>query len=868
MSLSALEAIARIAKECPHSPALRDQDGQRISYSTLVNLADELSACLRRSGLVAEDVVAVLLPASALQVIAVVGTLNTCACAPLQVKSNTEEIGAWLRRISAAALILTEESEAEANMALAMGLTVFCANASLPPSLWQIRRSPASRIGRRAASNAVLYLVTSGTTNTSKIIPLSAQNLNAGIEARSTTLKLSSGDRLLQMTSMCHIIGVENTFAQFLAGGEVIATTGFDPIHYIEWLEKYQPTWYDCSPTIHQAALAQLRRKPPLQTHSLRLLQSAGAPLPDDARRELEDILQIPVFNDYGMTEACPIAVDAFLPDERVPKSAGRSCGLEISILNAKGERVLPGVHGEIAVRGPALFSGYLDQPEADQAAFYQGCFRTGDAGYLDEHGNLFVIGRLKEMINRGGEKIAPSEIDDVINAHPAVLDAASFAIPHPTLGENVACAVVLRNKPQSATTAVELRRFAARHLPAHKVPHHIRFVDAIPRGELGKPQRWVLAERSKTPRPLPVSPDDVTAHLYADGGVFLHLHEMWSRILDRDDLGFDEDFFEAGGDSLAAINLLAEVDIRFGSQTSAQAAAFLDEPTLQQLTRLVGVVNLPEQDDPASHALRVFPVRQSTSSLRIFCVPADQEEGLYFRRLAAHLAGSIDLSIVRPENTRFGQNFFSLENAGRALAALLRKTQPDGPYLIAGYCYGGVVAYEAARHLATAPTSVRLILFDVPMPGFPTLVAGARIWLRRARLELDMARRGNIRTTMSNFSRFAARLAWSLLVPLRRLLVPLQKVAAFRRFMRWVQIDDFPVYRATPLDVPILHFLCADEPHMIQRESRYGWRKMATRGIHEHVLPHDHPNIFHESNLPAIGSAILDWIGDSSESK
>ncbi len=189
------------------------------------------------------------------------------------------------------------------------------------------------------------------------------------------------------MTSMCHIIGVENALAQFLVGGSILATAGFDPVHYIDWLKMHEPTWYDCSPTVHQAALVQLRRKPPEVRCSLRFLQSAGAPLPEEVKQGLEEILQIPVFNDYGMTEACPIAVDAFLPGGRVAKSAGRSCGLEIAILDSNGVRVSPGIHGEIAVQGPAVIAGYLNQPEADERSLssgmvsYRGCWLSRRSG-------------------------------------------------------------------------------------------------------------------------------------------------------------------------------------------------------------------------------------------------------------------------------------------------------------------------------------------------------------------------------------------------------------------------------------------------------------------------------------------------------
>jgi surfactin synthase thioesterase subunit len=223
-----------------------------------------------------------------------------------------------------------------------------------------------------------------------------------------------------------------------------------------------------------------------------------------------------------------------------------------------------------------------------------------------------------------------------------------------------------------------------------------------------------------------------------------------------------------------------------------------------------------------------------------------------------------MDLSIVRPANAYHRQSLFSLECAGKELAGLVRQAQPEGPYLLAGYCYGGVVAFEAASQLVNEAQDVRLILFDVPMPGSPPLLRGWRIWLERARCEWRMLRNGSHPRIALNLSRFAARLAWTAAVPVRRLLVSIESFPGFTRFLRWTQIDDFPIYRARLLDAPILHFLCADEPHIIQSASRFGWRAVAHRGIDERFVAHDHSNTFHESNLPEIVTTLQQWIGRS----
>ena len=851
-----LTPVAQYAELNPNITALIEPSGLALDYREFWS---EIEAC--RSRLVeaevsSTEIVAVLAHQGVLQTIAVTGVMSHCACAPLQPKTTVGEVATLLGRLSAAALITSREFEAESNAAEAMGLTVLLARAGQPPGEWQIRRraSPAKR--QTACSDARLFLATSATTRTSKLVPLSDMNLEAGTAARKNSLHLGASDRFLLMTSLSHITGVENALAQLQCGGTVIATRGFEPAAYLGWLRELKPTWYACSPTVHQAALIQLMREPPKDPLPLRFLQSAGAPLPSNVKVGLENVLRVPVFNDYGMTEACPITVDALLPGGRVPGSAGRSCGLDIGIIGASGELLSTGSDGEIVVRGPAVFSGYFDDLEATKAAFHDDWFRTGDVGRLDQDGNLFVTGRLKEMINRGGEKVAPSEVDAAIASHPAVLEAAAFAVPHPTLGEDVACAVVLRTSTESPLSVGELRRFAAERLARFKVPSRIYFVDDIPRGELGKPQRWVLAERLSRRRGAPPTADEMTK--VAADVAFYRTYEIWSRVLDRDDLGFNENFFDAGGDSLAAINMLAEVDQRFGSQTSAMAASFLDEPTLAHLAELVGKTPIPRPSEGSASELRVFPVRDEDAAQRLFCIPGDGDEGLYFRRLATHLRGKLDLSIIRPANTWFSQSLFTIEQAGAATAKLIRDTQPEGSYLVGGFCLGGVVAVEAARELIGAGEDVRLILFDVYMPGYPSFVNGGQAWIESARAQW-LARRQAASTNFALHPGYVLRrLGWAAVTPIRWLLAPVERVAVVQWFLRRVRKGNLPFYKARPIGGPILHFLSANEPNIIDRDSRFGWRAVARSGIEEQLLAYDHMNLFHESNLPKMVDALL----------
>lgn len=877
-------AMAEWAKSKPHAPALIDPNGVKLDYGELWSRMTAVGRKLEHAGIESRDRVAVLLPQGVSQVLTVMGTLNHCVCAPLQPRTNAIEVTAALAKMAATALIAAPEFEAEARSALASGLTVLMASQDQGAGEWEICRSNVSPRPPVTSSDAVLLLVTSATTTASKLVPLAVSNLDAEAQARRDSLRLTAADRMLLMTSLSHKIGIGNTLAQFLAGGAVIPTSGFDPAAYLRWLRDLRPTWYDCAPAVHQAAWTRLKSDPPELPTSLRLVQSAGAPLPDDVRNGLEELLQVPVFNDYGMSEASPIAIDAFLQNGRVPNSAGRSCGMQIGIMDASGEILSAGQDGEIVVRGPAVFGGYEGDDEANRRAFLNDWFRTGDTGRLDGDGNLYVTGRLKEMINRGGEKILPREVDSALSSHPDVREAVAFAVPHRTLGEDVACAVVLRDGAN--VSAADLRRYAAQSLASFKVPHRIYIVEEIPRGELGKPQRWMLTEQFKQQSTTPSPAETWDPGLpYVVNDLRYKIREIWARILDRDDVSLAEDFFQAGGDSLGAITMLAEIDQRLGSNTSDHAAEFLDEPTIEHLTTLVGMPVFPRSAYGASSHMQLYPICSKNSAARLYLAPADEDEGLYFRRLARHLEGIMDVTVVRPANTFYSRSLYTFESAAEEMTRLVLQEQADGPYILGGYCFGGVIALEAARQLALLNREVRLLLFDVPMPGYPGLArypsSGFRNPLRRPRPPLDEqpvkpdtitnpgegddAPHGKAPITIGSRMRRIAgsrsrMLLWHAIAQARPLIRPLEKFNLTQRLLEIATEKYFPIYRARPIHVPIFHFLCADEPDAVLAESRLGWRKVARGGIKEQSIPHDHMNALHESSLPAIVDAVRTW--------
>src|SRR5215468_5116706 len=358
------------------------------------------------------------------------------------------------------------------------------------------KRTPA-RGGLGDKDDPALLLHTSGTTSRPKLVPLLQRNLLASAENIGRTLGLAPDDVCLNIMPLFHIHGLmAATLASLSAGASVSCTPGFNALKFFAWLDEVRPTWYTAVPTMHQAILARAERhREQIARSRLRLIRSSSASLPAPVMMEMEKTYGVPVIESYGMTEASHQMVSNPLPPRaRKPGSVGLPAGPEVVILDEEWKALPRGEVGEVSVRGPNVIPGYEANPEANAKSFRDGWFRTGDQGVLDEEGYLRLTGRLKELINRGGEKFSPLEVDDVLSSHPAVAQALTFAMPHDKLGEEVAAAVVLREG--ATVTERELRDFCAAKLAHFKVPRKVVLLTEIPRGSTGKLQRIGLATK------------------------------------------------------------------------------------------------------------------------------------------------------------------------------------------------------------------------------------------------------------------------------------------------------------------------------------------------------------------------------------
>ena len=485
------------------SPALGAPETAPLSFKDLRALAADTVATLNHMGIGRNDRVAIVLPNGPEMAAAFLCVAAGATTAPLNPAYRQEEFEFYIADLKSKAVIVQTGDDTPARAAAAkLGVPLIelepqRANGAGAYKLTSPLLGTPTTPGFAAADDVALILHTSGTTSRPKIVPLAQSNICASARHIGATLELKSHDRCLNIMPLFHIHGlIAAVLSSLAAGGQTVCTPGFNALKFFAWLDEVEPSWYTAVPTMHQAILTRAERnKESLAKSKLRFIRSSSASLPPQVMQALEDTFSCPVVESYGMTEAAhQMASNPLPPRARFAGSVGIAAGPEVRVMDEEGNLLGPNTLGEIVIRGPNVTKGYEANPDANLKGFANGWFRTGDQGTLDDAGYLRITGRLKELINRGGEKVSPLEVDEVVMDHPAVQQVVTFAIPHDKLGEEVGAAIVLREG--ETATERDIRDFAAKRLADFKVPRKVVFLAEIPKGATGKLQRIGLAEK------------------------------------------------------------------------------------------------------------------------------------------------------------------------------------------------------------------------------------------------------------------------------------------------------------------------------------------------------------------------------------
>jgi acyl-CoA synthetase (AMP-forming)/AMP-acid ligase II len=605
--MGTLYELIRAHAEDPNArerPALLAPGRPPSSYAALLEQCDYVARCLAACGVANGDRVALVLPNGPEMAACFLSVASFAGCAPLNPAYKEAELEFYFEDLAPKVLIVDPALPSPAaELARARGIAVCELRTRSEQHAGRFELSPVALSDRALLPSPpdaiALVLHTSGTTSRPKMVPLSQSNLFVSAGHIGATLQLTPDDRCLNIMPLFHIHGLIGVLASSVrAGAGVLCTPGFDAARFPDWLGQECPTWISAVPTMYEAIANHAgSRCDAIARGRLRLLRSSSSSLAPSLMASLENTFDVPVIESYGMTEAThQMASNPLPPGVRKPGSVGRAAGPEIAIVHPDRFELLPqGETGEIAIRGPNVTRGYIANPAANAASFQEGWFRTGDLGHIDADGYLFISGRLKEQINRGGEKIAPREVDEAILLLCDVRQAVTFAVPHKTLGEDLAAAVVLR--AGASLDADAIRAHLAERLAPFKMPARILFLDEIPKGPTGKIQRIGLAKQ--------LASWLEEEYVAPKSAIEQQLVEIWADVLKLDVVGTRSNFFALGGDSLRALTISARAAER---RLMLPVDVLFREPTIERLAPHVKAIeDFSDPSDSQPGALTLY---------------------------------------------------------------------------------------------------------------------------------------------------------------------------------------------------------------------------------------------------------------------
>lgn len=573
--------LAASIRDHPAAVAIAAPDRPDLSYTDLGRTLGRIAAELADAGFGRGTRIGIALPDGPELAVAILAVCSATTCASLNAALDEEALVRLLVAMRIDALIVPEGSDSPAARAARRAAVALIELRCSPrDSIGGLGLLAESTRGRTAvepprADDIALLMHTSGTTATPKIVPFEQWRVAESVRNRVELSRTDGSDRYLVALPLHSSAGIRRMLSGLLTGGSIICAGALTAEATIELLESLAPTQYFAPPASHIALLEAFERRVPRPRHCLKAIWAGTTDLPDAVRARLELAFAVPVMIGYGTTESGVIAYTPFPPARAPAGSVGRATVNEIGIADDAGRLLGPDESGEIVVRGPEVFDGYENDDDANRAAFRDGWFRTGDLGRIDRDGFVYLSGRLADIINRGGMKIAPNEIESALVRHPQVIEAAAFAIVHPTLGQDLAAAVVLRDRVSES----ELRRYLRGVLAAFKIPTRIIEVAQLPRGSSGKVARGELAELlAATVQPgnePPIGREETEiARIFAD-------------VLKAPSAGRRDNFFDLGGDSLSAMHVLTAVEAALG--VSVALEVLFNCPTVSEFAAAIG---------------------------------------------------------------------------------------------------------------------------------------------------------------------------------------------------------------------------------------------------------------------------------------
>jgi oxalate---CoA ligase len=860
--LTVSEFVSDWAKKTPNAFAIAAPGRSSLTYRRLSQQIDLTVESLIAMGVGRNDRLAMVVPNGPEAAVAFLAVASVAVSAPINPYLQAEEFDFLLSDLKPRAFMIQSGMDLPAiDIAEKREIPVVRLSPVLEESAGVFTLSGESKNHLSAGGFAepidvALVLHTSGTTSRPKMVPLTHGNICNSAQNIRAVLKLTPADCCLSVMPLFHVHGLIGALLSTIsAGASIFCTPGFYAPRFFDWMKECNPTWYTAVPTMHQAILARSKNNLDVISHSkLRFIRSSSSALPPQVMTALEKTFNVPVIESYGMTEAShQMSSNPLPPNKRQAGSVGLPAGPEIEIMDAEGNLLPHDEIGEVVIRGPTIMRGYDNNPDANATAFVKGWFRTGDQGYLDQEGFLTLTGRLKEIINRGGEKISPREIDEVLLGHPCVAQAIAFGLPHPKLGEDIAAAIVLREG--TSATEWEIQQFVARRLADHKIPRKIVFLKEIPKGPTGKIQRIGLAARlglgQSSNEPILEAGAEYKAPSTPLEG---KIARIWSQVLGIERISVNDNFFDLGGDSIQA-RVIASKLCEALQRRDIPLVTFLHAPTIEKMASLLDAKEffLP----PAS----LTAIQPTGSKVPLYFVHACEGEVLFLTDFARRLGPDQPFYAMRAQGLdRNTVATTRVEDMAFHYLREIRAVRPHGPYLLGGAGVGGIVALEMAQQLRRQSSDVAaLILLDtrLPRPFEPSTSIEHRGYFEYFeqllhKISFYLKHRGEAITLAKSIFGVYSRHLGKIFV---------------RRFRVWVETQK-AVDRYAPKPYPGRIALFLPE-----KRAGFGpgpqpridaWRRLAVGPFEAHMVPGEHLGILKEPYVQVLGELVRTYVDNA----
>lgn len=707
------ERIREYSALFPDKTAIIKISGEKASYSDFIRIYDSIRSFFESIGILNYNRVALLADESMGYALLGLAVMENAVYAPMDIEMNPDKMRKTLELLKIDYIITNNESGTHINIAQSLGLGVIVydlkhINNEIHLEMNQIHKRKVTNGNKTSPETDICLLATtSGTTSTPKVVPSPYKSkLNSiisflnyfGENQNAFTISLAP-------KHVSNFIGNINT--TMMAGGTIMVLDKFKHNELIEILGKYPITWFTASPAV-LSSLSEYITNNGLEINAkqLKFIRASGAPLPLQTKQVLESIFKTEVIQTYGMTEVGNISSTYNNPKGFKEGSVGVSTGIEVKILD-----------DEILVKGPSVFAGYENPDETNDKYFIDGWFKTGDMGYIDEDGYIFITGRIKEMINRGGEKVSPYEVEKYILESSKVLQAVVFPYPSEIGSEDVAAAVKM--KEQESLSLIELREFLNNKLSSYKMPSTLYIVKDIPISENNKVQRKKLFKLLEVDnQDLVIKKDD-----FKSGTLNIEenelsetegkLYQMWKKVLKAKNFGPRDDFFKLGGDSLASVSVLSEIEDTFNIRMPINT--FFECRTIRALGSFVD-----SSVSKVENLKFLMPIKLSGSKTPLICLHTGDGQAVTYHNIGRFLEDDRPVYGFKFRMKKGDWSHpLSFDALSQAYADEIEVLCPEGPYYVLGGCYGGILALKVAIMLKERGKDVAaVVMLDSPVTG------------------------------------------------------------------------------------------------------------------------------------------------------